>query len=205
MTPLDRPGRFKLRPLSVRPVEGKSFVAPGSTTETKSFNVAITFFVLHEFSKEGEWLDWTQFERTVEGFFNIVGKDGLVGPSQERNARDLVQHLGWSGDIMDILEPERFLETAKDCCAVIEWNEYEGKRTLRVAWLTDDKFSGPGVSDDRKQAIANQHGSTFRALAGNVKRNAVPQPPPVMRPQPVPSPPQATGVPANASAEPVPF
>ena len=136
----------------------------------------------------------------------LMQKDGT--PNQ-RTLDTLRQVFGWDGT-----DPFWLVDTdlsAVEFDIVVEPDSYEGKNTVRVAWINPKGSShgGPLKSGDRTTILA-KYGAKFRAVAGPqpVARAAAPKPqspaaPPAPRPAaPAPRPPQPPNVPvAGASME----
>jgi len=181
---VDRPGQFRARPVQWGLATGR---AP-----SQSLGVRIQFLLLEWFSNtERKWEPWESYGALCEGTFYIVGKDGGVGESQERNIADLVKFLNWSGDINDLLEGGNFQPL--DCQVTIGEEEHEGRTRMKVQWLNSFNGTINRVAPDAAKSLAAKYGSQFRAVAGNVKRN-----------MPPPAPARATAPPPLAVAPPPP-
>lgn len=184
MNTVDRPGQFRARPVQWGLVQSK---AP-----SQSLGVRIQFLLLEWLDDaQRKWLPWEEYGSLCGGTFYIVGRDGSVGESQERNIADLVRFLNWSGDIADLLEGGNFRPV--DCQVTIGEEEYNGQTRMKVQWLNSLNGTINRVAPDAAKSLAAKYGSQFRAVAGNVKRN-----------MPLPVPARASTPPPVAAAPPPP-
>lgn len=179
MPPVDRPGRFRAKSIATSLFQ---------SSKSKSVAVNITFRLLEMLDQDEDgksfWRPWA-YDHDAEHAAWIIKKDGTTNEDALAN---LAEIFGWKGDITEFALdkiPETFVQVA------VETHEYNGKTTYRVAWV--NRYDDDAGAKDQKvsaadaAAIQNQFGSEFRAIAGNVQRNAPPQAP-NHQPQPATAP-----------------
>ena len=117
---------------------------------------------------DGEWCDWREHEFYVHGDLWIVKKNGTINESQ---ARSLVEYANWNGDLLQV---HNQVWHPNKVAVVVNEDKYGDDVRYRISWINDyDKRPGGGnVSDADAKAMQSQYGQQFRALAGNVSRNA---------------------------------
>ena len=118
--------------------------------------------------EDDEWQDCTGWDMETKGNVFIVKKDGTIN---SRGAESLIQHAGWPGDVMAVLN--RTWQPTPIQVTVGE-EEYKGEVSYRINWINEyDRKPGSGnVSPEEAQRLQDRHGAAFRALAGNQARNA---------------------------------
>lgn len=161
MQPLDRPGRF--RSANPRPIG----LAPAR--DSKSVSAIIEFPVTEMFDEStGEWIPW-EYDQGITGYIVIVKKDGEPNANQ---VESLIKNLRWNGDLTKIAENSDW--QPNPCQITVEENTYNGRTSLKVNWINEWDYEGgiKKADDATVKGLANQYGAKFRALAGNVARNA---------------------------------
>lgn len=193
MIPCDREGNFRVT------------VVDYGLIEENSGAIAISLIVhldqrWNREQDEPGWENWGEYAMSAEGRIYVVKSDGNINKGQ---AEALMKYGNWDGNFDSIAN--KTWEPAPFSCN-IEPNTYKGVTTYRVGFVNDYN-STPGqrsnVSPEKASELQSRFGSQFRALAGTVKRNAVP-PPPNSRPKPPPPASQQLAPPPSAMGE-IPF
>lgn len=161
---LERAGIFKARPMAW---------GLQKSDQTQSVAVGIEFAIVAMLDN-GAWQDWTQYEEhTITGYFYVVKRDGTINT---RTVENLVQALGWNGDLSSVLAPppDRVVQIT------VNAEEYEGKIRHKVQWINPEDYTPKPVFIEagEVQTLQNRFGSLLRAAAASVK----PAPAPVPRP-----------------------
>lgn len=151
----------------------------------------------------GEWIPWEQYEMEVEGDIWIVKKDG--GGVNQNGAESLMRHAGWDGSLESISNAT-WQPTA--CQVVVKRDEYKGNVRYKIAFVNAlDRTPGglSNVDPAKVRELETRYGAQFRAIGGNIKRNA---PPAVGRPASPPAsaaPPRPPEPAAASSNDKIPF
>jgi hypothetical protein len=151
--------------------------------ETKSVQVSIEFSLTEWWNPEQrEWTDWAPYDHRAFASVWIIKRDGTPN---ERALQNLVESLGWNGDIDDLNRTDTW--TPNPCQLTVEENTYDGKTTLRVNWINPYNAQPviKGMDESGVKQIKARLGGQFRALAANIRRNG-PQPIPAKAPSPPP-------------------
>lgn len=123
-------------------------------------------------SDQGDaWFNYCEHDYVADGAIWIVKKDGNLN---QRQVEALMKHCNWDGDLASIDE-HRWEPTP--CSFTTTEETYKDKARCRISWLNAyDAIPGVGgnVSPEKVQELCNRYGSSFRALAGNLARNAIP-------------------------------
>src|SRR3972149_415329 len=118
------------------------------------------------------WQDWRGYEVQAAGRLWIVKKDGTINESQ---AQSLIKHCGWNGDMTVLSEGWE----PTPCSFVVNEEKYEGKTSYRISFINDYNRS-PGqvgnVDIEEAKKLQSRFGAQFRALSGNISRNAIAPP-----------------------------
>lgn len=178
---LDREGTFRGRIIEYGLQESDS----GSV----GINVKCVIDEAYNFETES-WEDWREFEFECFGYVNLVKKDGK---SNDKSAENLCKCAGWNGSLGDVAlggwKPDPIQFTTKA-------DTYKDKTSFKVDYINQfDRIPGGGIKSvdpDKAKTLQAKYGTTFKALAANVKRSA----PPAGKPS---SPPQRQTVPADAT------
>lgn len=143
--------------------------------EFESGSVAISIRVRFREAWNGEgWDDLTQYEdMEAHGSLFIIKKDGSINNSQ---VEALVEAAGWDGSMNSIVNATW---TPTPCQVVIKAEDYKGQRQYRISFVNPyDRVPGglSNIDPEKAKALETRFGSSLRAVAGNVKRNAAPAP-----------------------------
>lgn len=168
---IDRPGDFQARVIDYSIYQAKT----GST------GINLKFQLLTMWNPETqEWEDWTQYGgHEVLGTAWVINKDETLN---EANVKRLAEACGpWDFGMIDSKEWR-----PTDCSVTVQAEEYQGKTTLKVAWINPyDRKPGMSGNVDAGKArdLSSRFGHQLRALFGNTQRNAAvpssrPKPPP---------------------------
>lgn len=168
--PLDRPGRYKAKPVVVA-LEEKD-------TGTVQAKIA---FAVHEYLNGDTWEDWREYDVGISGYFNIIKKDG--NPN-EHTIKSLRESLGWDGvDLAALQDTDWTDKTVQITCSQ---EVYEGVTRLKVQWLNPENWEGAQAQplDSAKvKSLAAKFGAKLRALAPKTS-TAKPSAPPPSAPAP---------------------
>jgi hypothetical protein len=113
----------------------------------------------------------------LDGDQNIIARFNLIqknGQPNEINVRALKDSLGWDGLSFSNLQREDWNGT--ECQLVIDEEEYEGKKQLKVQYINPRDYK-PGKLEKADtqviQSLDSKYGSLLRALSGR-KSNGAP-------------------------------
>jgi hypothetical protein len=168
--------------------------------ETGPNNLATVtvLFGLCEEKQANDWVNVAAEEMQITGYFYLETRDGQIN---EFTVKALREAFGWDG-----VDPFWFMDQAaglaeKPVQLKLGWEEYEGKRRLKVQFLNPYGATGsPGITkadDTGRRAIANRLGSKLRAMSGGAQ---VKTPKPSGAPQ-MPKKPAAGGPPPKQSPQ----
>lgn len=150
--------------------------------------VAFTFNLVNEKTADG----WTDIERegmSIVGYFYIEKNDGSINEYTINNFKEV---LLWDGKSIE------HLTTVKEAEVQVElvWEDYEGKRRLRVKYMNSADAEGGQVKHDpdAMKRAQSRLGSKLRALSGG---SAVP----ATKPAPAPSTPPQVSAPVSTPQE----
>lgn len=192
----NRPGRFR------------ATVLDRGVSETGSNNLLtfiIRFLLTQESTPNGDWQDIEIEGMEITAYVYLEKKDGSIN---DRAVEDLKKALGWPGDNPFWLEgrgdpPNTGPEQLPDCQVTLDWEEYKGKRSIRVQWINPYDSEGGGIqhsTDDVRKRVLNRLGPKLRAMAGGT-----PAAKPAANPTgnaPARTPPAAPATPPPAAAPP---
>ena len=165
-TQMDRPGRFKARPLSWA---ARQF-------DTGSIGVNIQFQVLAEWNG-ADWDDWSTYDVVCWGMFNVIMKTGQPNVTV---VKQLFLALGWVGQFSKIAEID---PPDVEVQIVVKEDNYGGKTSFKASWIdpinADPSGSGPasGMSPQDAKQLDGRFGSLLRAVTGAVAKDAGGPPP----------------------------
>jgi hypothetical protein len=142
--------------------------------EFESGSVAISLVVHVSEYWDSESAQWTScesddFETTAD--IIIVKKDGTPNAGQ---VEALCRYANWNGDICAVAE-----KRWEPCpiSFVIDAETYKNVTRYKINWIHPfDRQPGSvgNCSPEKARALSDRFGSAFRAISGNVQRNAAP-------------------------------
>lgn len=170
MNLIDRAGRFR------------ALVTDWSVGETKQQKLPRFVIEFHatEYFNAGQWVDWTEYDQGIRGYFTLFGGNG---EPVELNIQAMQDVLGWDGQSLESFQAMDL--AGKQCQIVVREKEYEGKKSLEVAFLN---------AWDAEATIKKMDASELKSMGANwnSKLRALSKPPatkPIARPQsPAPAP-----------------
>ena len=115
------------------------------------------------------WVECGQDNYEASGDLWIVKKTGEPNANQ---VESLCQHAGWNGDLESVANGTW---QTKSCSFVLNREEYKEQVRHRISFVNAyDRTPGlvGNVTPEKAKALQDRFGSQFRALAGNVQRNA---------------------------------
>jgi hypothetical protein len=178
---LDRPGVF-----NAQVIDATMFNPEGK----RSTSFQPYFLILEKHNKEtGEWDDWEEFQMGITGDQWVIGKEGN---GNERAINTCIALFDW--DPADLWEGLIAASIGKVVSITVEWEEYNGKNSLKVKWMNPKDSTGSGagkMSEEKLSALQNEHANILLGFA-------LPKPPPPAAGKPgrkAPPPPKAD--PAN--------
>lgn len=120
------------------------------------------------------WDDWRSYEVEADGNIWIVSGKEKGNQPLPSGIESLVKFAGWDGNLESVTNGQW---TPTPCQFVVNEeaaNKYHAEPTYKVSFLNDyNRTPGAGnVTPERAKALQAQYGSQFRALGGNVARNA---------------------------------
>lgn len=177
----DRAGRFHAIATEI----GVDETGPNSLA-----TATILYRISEELCSDGKWYDVSAEALEITGYHYLEKTDGALN---ERTITDLKAAFGWDGADPFWLEDNAEALRQRPVQIVLGFEEYDGRRRIRVQWLNPYGSSGSGgvshADAAKRQAMTNKLGSQFRALSGA----AVPAPSPTGRPTlPAKAPPAVT-------------
>jgi hypothetical protein len=164
--------------------------------EFESGSVAISIVVsVKEYwdTETSTWVNCEADDYYTAGDIILVKKDGTPNNNQ---VEALCKYAGWDGDIAKV-GSDAWQPTP--CAVVINADEYKGVTNYKISWLNEyDRTPGAvgNCTPEKARELADRYGAQFRALAGNVTRNATA---PTGKPKP-PKPPTPSGSKAKKPA-----
>lgn len=182
--PIDRPGTFR------------GNIIDFGLREEQSGAVAVTLKVaLNQMWTGHEWVDWSQYDQEVEGFYYIIDRKGL----NQNKVNALCRNAGWDGDLDSIIQQKW---EPKPIGLTVEASEYKNQIQYRVGFINDYERTPGAASNltpESAQALKAKYGAQLRALAGNISRGngtpaGRPTPPPAPAPM-APAPPSEGDIP----------
>ena len=141
----------------------------------KAINIVANLSEIWDAENEA-WCPWSEYEMQAKGAIWIIKKDGRVNT---RAVESAVKSAGWGRSLEDAAIGI-FGPVAKPCQFVVNEekpNDYHDDTQYIIKYLNDfDRTPGAtgNVTPERAKALQAQYGSQFRALGGNVSRNAAP-------------------------------
>jgi hypothetical protein len=133
--------------------------------KSQSIALAIEFLITDKLEGD-EWTDWTPYEdHTIIGWFYVVKRDGTPNDTTVEN---LARVLGWDGQFKSVEYPP----ARTPCQIVVEWDEYNGQKKLKVNWLNPVDHS-PGLKNadpSKLAALDGRYGSLNRAIVSTVAK-----------------------------------
>ena len=167
MEDIDRAGRFKARISEV----GFSNKEGSEAVQWWAKCHAQEFFD----EQQQQWVPWSEYDQGITAFLNIIKKDGTPNDSQIKN---LIEALGWDGvDFAWLDTVENFSD--KIVQITCEYQEYNGKTSLRVAWLNPENFEGVQLKKldaSQVKSLNARYGSMLRAIAPPKQAATAPAP-----------------------------
>lgn len=115
------------------------------------------------------WDDWVPYDFEAHGNVVLIKKDESLNTGQ---VEALCRACGWDGSIGSIFKAEW---QPTPCQIVVKHDDYEGKTRYRIAFINEyDRVPGSvgNITPEKAKDLHTRLGSQFRAIAGNVKRNA---------------------------------
>lgn len=151
-------------------------------TPSGSVGVSCKFRIV-ELWHDGQWWPFDEHDMEIDGDIWIVGTREKGSKVNENGVKTLVESLGWDG-LIDSIANETW--TPQRCQISVKNETYKNVAKLKVAFVNDWNRTPGGSSVDPAKAkeLQMRYGSQLRAIAGNVKRNAPPSPPPGGPPAP---------------------
>lgn len=138
--------------------------------ETQAVCVSLVVAIEEHWTGEG-WEDWRQYEVFARGDVWLIKKDGSINTT---GSESLAKSAGWDGQLTSIVngswEPPAIQVR-------VQRSVYKDRESFRIAFVNSYNSTPGGgatsnVDEDRLKALQAKYGSQFRAIAGNVKRNA---------------------------------
>lgn len=133
--------------------------------------VAMTFTITSERSQDNIWRDNSAENLSITGYFYIEKNDGSLNEFTIKNFKDT---LRWDGRDLNHLLTAKGAEVQITC----GYEEYNGKRSMRVQFLNPADWEGGGVQHDDKalSRAQNRLGAKLRANSGGAPVPAVSPP-----------------------------
>ena len=150
---------------------------------------------------DGYWESWVEHDVLVYGDFYIVLSKEKGNKPNTRQIESLVEYCGWDADFNSI-QSNSWMPTP--CRVSVKGDTYNNETRYKMSWLNSydsTPSSQLGTVDSTTvKGLVTQHGSSLRAIAGNVTRNkppAVSKPvaPPMVEPEEQAAAPVASDVP----------
>lgn len=165
MQKIDREGTFRGQITSYALQETKS------SALTIKIHARIDEAWVDDEQGKGGWQDWREYECEATGYIWIIKKDGTDNAVQ---VRALVEHAAWDGTLVSISDrawqptPCQFVVTEDSP------NDFHTDTRYRIAWLNnyDQVPTGGNVDHARAKELDTKYAARFRAVAGDVRRNA---------------------------------
>lgn len=128
--------------------------------------VALTYNIVTERTADG-WTDVEKEGMSIVGYHYIEKSDGSINDYTVNNFKDVFMWDGKNLDHLLTLKGERSGEGAQ-VQITLAWEEYEGKRRLRVQFLNKSDAEGGQVKHDpdAMKRAQSRLGSKLRALSG---------------------------------------
>ena len=145
-----------------------------SDTASQSLGIVLRVEIDEAYNFEAEqWEDWKPFQYDARGYVNLVKKDGSAN---DKSAENLCKCTGWNGSIGDIAtgewRPEAIQFTTKE-------DSFKDRVSYKIDFINEfNRTPGGGIKNiepDKAKALQMKYGTTFKALAANVKRNQPPK------------------------------
>lgn len=138
--------------------------------ETGSCTLSMKIELLRAYDETTkEWEDITHAGFYVYGGFNLLGKDGKLGPVQQRTVNAIQQLYNWDDGELETLEnmDATGIEIMVDCKTSTDTN---GMERCRAEWIMvpEQEPSRGGMKrleGDKLKAISSKHAAAFRAIA----------------------------------------
>jgi len=162
--PLDREGTFR----------GEIIEYSLYDSKTGAVGINLKARVDEQWNSETEaWDDWRQYDVVAEGTIYIVSGNEKGNKPIPTSVEPLIQYAGWSGSIEDIAG-ENWAVTP--CQFSVKEDSYKDQTRYKINFINEyDRVPGGGnVTPERAKELQAMYGSQFRALGGNVQRNAAP-------------------------------
>lgn len=142
--------------------------------EFESGAVAITIRAALDTIWDGEqWLDWKQYDMEAIGSLFIIKKDGTINTQA---VESVIKAAGWDGSMNSVVHGTW---QPTPCQFVIRGETYKNAMTYKIAFVNEFNSSPGGMTNidaDKAKQMEAKYGASLRAVAGNVKRNAMPAP-----------------------------
>lgn len=155
--------------------------------------VAFTFNLVNEKTADG-WVDVEREGMSIVGYFYIEKNDGSINEYTINNFKEV---LLWDGKSIE------HLTTVKEAEVQVElaWEEYQGKRSIRVKYMNSADAEGGQVKHDpdAMKRAQSRLGSKLRALSGGTSVPAA-KPAPTTSVPPASSPAPQEGFPWESSS-----
>lgn len=141
--------------------------------EYESGSVAVAIVAqLDELFSDDQWHPWGEYQMEATGYIIIIKKDGSTNQKQ---IEALCQFAGWDGSITSIVQGQW---KPTPCQFNIKENVYQGQTSYRIEFVNAfDRTPGGAlnnVDESKAKDLQARFGSSLKAIAGNVKRNAPP-------------------------------
>ncbi len=173
---------------SAYPIE----IGLGETRENKLLQAVIKYRLFEEISG-GECFDCSGENFEISGYHVLEKRDHTLNTT---TIEAIKAAMGWDGCDPFWLQDNAAALSQQPVQVKLALDEYNGQKTLKVAFLNPYGSKGGGVpkaDDSMRKAVANRLGPKFRAVAGG-------SPAPAPRPAGRPTPPKTAAAPKSAPA-----
>lgn len=148
---LDKPGTWNAYPVQIGVDE----------TGPNNLATAIISFAIYEEKLQGEYVDVASEQLEIVSYYYLEKTNGELN---DFAIKSLKEALGWDGIDPTWLSQEDLSEHPVQITT--DWEEYQGKESMKVQWTNAYGSTGGGVSqgdDATQKRIQNRLGSKFRA------------------------------------------
>lgn len=160
MSAVDRPGRFKAKPIEWRVKE---------VNDKPMFEV--DYLITEFLNPESEWEDWSPYDVQIQTGYYLFCKDGSTNEFAVKSVKEC---FGWSGSSLAELQSGDWSGIVVQL--TIDWDEYKGKQSLKVKFTNHgDRAVATAATPEKLRYLDASWGAKLKALAGPVAA-ARPQP-----------------------------
>lgn len=138
--------------------------------ETGSCTLSMKIELVRAYDESSKtWEDITEYNHFVYGGFNLLGKGGVLGQTQQKTVNTIQELFRWTDGELETLQNSDISQAyvMVDCKTSVDNN---GQNRIRAEWIfVPEEHPTRGgmkkLSEDKLAELSSKHAAKFRAIA----------------------------------------